>query len=170
MPTETRNVLKSFNPAKLSEEVVTANLPMSPTRQPYLRGFDRVTSREFAPSADDPKLVGTSTSGGVTTEDWAASGELRFDFATAPTAQELIDLDNLLAAHDYTSLTAEQQREDQDDLELAEILAGRPAYAAHLAAWDGYNNSQAKAASKEMFTMLGKAIRRMIRWHEDAEI
>ena len=158
--------IKSFNDSRIIEELNALSLTFATITW---AGFLRPVGRVRAPTTG-PTEVGRKVENGVTTIDTADPGELRFVTSVALTGAQQTALDAALVSHDSTQLSAEQVREDQDEVDWAVLEGSITDYKAHLLAWDGYNNLQAKAASKEMLTSLGKAVRLLIRQNRGSAI
>jgi hypothetical protein len=162
----TRTVLKSVNEEKLREELS----PFLVTSLTF-EGFDRLSDREKVPFAESSRVV--ATSGGVAgrTDDVAVRGEVRIVTATTLTAQEQAALADVLTAHTHTALTAEQQRQDQDEADLTTIITTEIGqFRTNLQNWVGMTAAQEKAATREMFLTLGKALRFILRRERGGEI
>ena len=159
--------IKDFNPDRLREDFgALASLFNSMS----WAGFAQIGDRQYTPNPAR-KLVAVSVVNGVRTENFADPGELRFTTSRTLTSIEETQLDGLLSAHDWTQLSAEQVRQDTDKAELDALLGTeRQIYKDHLAAWDGYNNIEKAAATKEMFQIVGKVLRLFIRSQRSAEI
>jgi hypothetical protein len=96
--------------------------------------FVPLDARRCTPFPESSRVVGRSSSSG---DDVAARGELRFLSPDALTAPQNTSLDSVLAAHNSATLTAEQQRQDQDDADMESLLASdRAVYLNHIQTWD----------------------------------
>lgn len=115
-------------------------------------GFNRLTDRIYTPKGDLTQVGYSSNTG----PDFASDGELRVSTSRDLTAGEESSLDALLLAHVSTTLTAEQQRQDQDAGDWTQMIADFPN-------WDAANNAQ-------RMTMLKRAIRLIIRKERAAAI
>jgi hypothetical protein len=131
MADEVRTVLKNFNRDLLAEELV-ASLPFLGLQ---MYGFDRINEFEGAPRTEPRKISRVRQSDGSYSEDWAQPGEIRFQFSADLSAGEDTDLDSILAAHDSTQRTLEQQRVEQDASDWDTLVAQFPS-------WDSFNNTQ----------------------------
>jgi len=152
-----RTLLKDFNPDRLSDEVATAGLP---SLSFSMRGFEQRGARLYTPAVAR-RRVGYSSSTG---DDFADPGELHIAPSRDLTVPETITLDATLTAHNAALLSAEQVRQDQDETDFAALLATeRQTYLANLQAWDGMNTAQRAVATKEMFQIIGKVFRLVLR-------
>ncbi len=111
MTSEIRIVLKNFNRDLLIEELSASALPFILAN---LYGFERINRFVGAPRTEARAIV---TDHGVVT-DQAEPGEIRFEFATDLTTAEDAALDALLASHNSTQRTAEQNRETKDESDV----------------------------------------------------
>jgi hypothetical protein len=160
MAVAVRISVKDFNNAKLQEEL--ASLPIQGITW---AGFIRSGELLHAPFPEASRVVGTSSSDG---DDVALRGELRFFSPSALTAQQNTALDSVLQAHNSATLTDEQVRTNQDTTDLDALLATDIAvYRNHLTTWDDKTTANKIAASKEMFTIIGKVLRIFIRRNRD---
>lgn len=108
-------VNKNINLNKLTEEMTTAGF----TNFGFLMaGFNKLNDRVYQPNAAQ-KVIATSTG---KSDDLADVGEIRFRTEEELTGQEETDLDAVYTAHDYTKLTAEQIRVDQDVTDADQLL------------------------------------------------
>jgi hypothetical protein len=120
MATEVKTVLKNFNRDLLFEELQASALPFIAV---HLYGFDRL-GFIAVPRAEQRLITGDGNN--PQNNDYAQPGELRFEVTTALTGAESTTLDGLLAAHDSTQRTAEQQRLDQDTNDMDTLVANFP--------------------------------------------
>lgn len=134
--------LKDFNAPKLMEELNATGLPITSIGW---SGFDRPDPRRYTPKASRTQ-VGYSSSAGA---DFADPGEMRIATSRALTPLEDTNLTGLLTAHFATVLTAEQQRQDQDNADLNQLMVD-------YGNWDLLNNTQ-------RFLVLKRALRILIR-------
>lgn len=109
------------NGAKLIEEIQTAGLSPLVHISGY-PGYDPVTSRRYT-AAPARRQVGETVVNGNRTVIEADPREIWIDTTRDLTAPEDTLLNTTLAAHVYTVLTAEQQRQDVDEADLL-LLAG----------------------------------------------
>ena len=167
----TRTLLKDFNSDRLREEVETAGLP---SLSFSMRGFEQIGARLYTPAAVR-RRVGYSSSTG---DDFADPGELHIAPPRDLTVPETVTLDATLTAHNAALLSTEQARQDQDETDVATLLATErqtyiddiQALNAIVAAWDGQNSAQRQVATKDAiartardFTIIGKALRLVLR-------
>ena len=145
-----KTVLKPLNADQLMAEL--AALPIAGVTW---AGFDKVDDRRYGPMAA-AREIGHSVSNGVRVSDTANPGELRITTSRDLTAPETTSLDSILAAHNAATLSAEQQRQDQDTTDLSQLLSD-------FSAWDGMNNAQRNAALK-------RVLRLMLRKHARAGV
>jgi len=159
MVVASRTVLKNINPSKLLEEL--AALPLQSVNW---AGFVRSGDRLYIPAAERRIVAnGFDRARGHWIEE-ADPGDLKVSTSRDLTAEEGIRLDSTLAAHDSTLLTAEQQREDQDQADIDSMLTTEiQRFRTHLANWDSYTAAQTKAATKDCLLTLGKALRFILR-------
>ena len=115
-----KTVVKDFNPALLEEEL---NATIVPARDTYFAGFvrSRIDSNIAIPQE---RVVFEDRVNGII--DTAAAGEIRFTFRNALTAPEDTALDVALAAHDSTGKSSEQDRADQDEVDLDQLITDLP--------------------------------------------
>jgi len=123
MATEKKTALKNFNRDLLTEELSASPLPFLKAH-PY--GFDRINRYEGAPRTEDRIVSRVRQPDGSYVEDRAAPGEIRFEFSSALRAAQDTQLDNLIAAHDSTQRTAEQNREGRDEADMDWLIANYP--------------------------------------------
>lgn len=160
---------KDFNPDRLREDLEGAGFAGLLTGQGWA-GFARISRRRYTPNAG-PRIVGRTVINGAVSEDTAQPGELRFQSSRDLTPAEDAALDAALAAHDANMLSAEQVREDQDETDLTALLqTDRATYIAHLQNWSGYGNAQKFAAAEDMFRIVGKILRLLLRRERGATI
>ena len=120
MSADVRTILKNFNRDLLLEELEGSALPF----QSYqLSGFERFNRFEGQPTSEPRRLSRILQSDGKYIEDFAAPGELRFEFSGDLTVAEDTALDTLLSSHDSTQRTSEQQRENKDKSDLDTLIA-----------------------------------------------
>lgn len=95
--------LKEFNPDQLEIEVATIS-PALPEHKVWFAGFDPSSSPgRVKPITPPSRVVGRNVIKGLSTAiDWADRGEIRYTTDTAFSAQQLIDLEAKLDAHDHT--------------------------------------------------------------------
>jgi hypothetical protein len=111
----TRTQLKDFNPVLLSEEVAA----IFPLFGLNLLGFDAEGRFLRTPAAGTKAIT---TVNGVATRT-AEPGEIVLETGSAPTAQEIIDYDNVLANHVATNQSAVEIAEALDETDLDAIEA-----------------------------------------------
>ena len=148
---------KTFNGSLLLQEL-TGALPLNSLSW---AGFQRQSNRRYEPFAEVSRVVGRSSVAG---DDVALRGELRLSMSRSLTATEDTTLDSLLTAHNATQLNAEQTRQDQDETDLDSLIVTEiGAYRNNIRNWDSMTNVAKMAAAKEMFIVLGKALRFLLR-------
>lgn len=112
MSTISRTLSISINPVRLLEDLA-ATLPAT-LLDPI--GFVRETDRKYnlraGPFVYEKTLAGEST---------AQPGDIRLEFSRELTAQEIVDMDAILVAHDHTVLTARQIQLDADLVIIADL-------------------------------------------------
>lgn len=113
-----KTVVKSFNPARLSEELASDSATSDITSIAY-QGFDRVSEREQAPKASREEY-GSRTSGGVRTPLVADPGEIHLEAPADPGGA----LDTILAAHVFTDRSSGQTAKDDIETDKATVAAG----------------------------------------------
>lgn len=122
MADDIRTVLKDFNRDLLTEELVASALPFETV---FLAGFKRQGSdANIVTPTPAPKLISDDRVNGI--QDFADPGEIRFTFSTALTVAEGVILDDLLAAHDPAGTTSDQDRENQDAIDLDRLITDLP--------------------------------------------
>ena len=113
-----KTVVKSFNPALLSEELAGNSVTSGITTIAY-QGFDQVSEREQAPKASREEY-GSRTSGGVRTPLLADPGEIHLEAPADPGAA----LDTILAGHVFTDRSSGQTEKDDIETDRATVSAG----------------------------------------------
>lgn len=109
MAVQTYNKLKTFNLPQLEIEVATLSLP---AHEPWHAGFERHATlpNRVEPFPEASRQVGKRrVKGEPTVIDTALKGEVRYTTRDPLTAQQIIDLEAKLDAHDHTVDTQEQQ-------------------------------------------------------------
>lgn len=109
MPTITEFHVKNFNPEKLDEELVSG-LGVGRIYGKNWFGFHRLSKRILEPNSATEQY-GTMADG---TQLFADPGELHIHVPEDFSAAEETTLSSILTAHDFSLLTAEQQRQDVD--------------------------------------------------------
>jgi len=122
----TKLVVKTFNAMLLREEMQAAGL-LARIESVVWAGFAQAGNRYYAPLTE-PTVIGSSSTPGGVTEDIAQPGEFRFNVPADFSPAEESALDGVLAAHDYTQITAEQGREEQDVSDWQALYNNWPAY------------------------------------------
>jgi hypothetical protein len=122
MADDIRTVLKDFNKDLLNEELVASALPFESV---FLAGFQRQGSDPIivTPTAA-PRLISHDRVNDI--KDFADPGEIRFTFSTALTVAEGVILDDLLTAHDPAGTTSEQDRINQDAIDIDRLITDLP--------------------------------------------
>lgn len=133
--------IKDFNVSLLHEQL--AGLPVLNLSW---AGFNRLDDLRRTPFPEESRIVGYSSGSG---NDVALRGEIRFNISQALTPAEDTNLNGILAAHNATQLTLEQQRQVQDGNDLDQIRTG-------FQNWDALTNTQ-------KFAVLKLAIRCLLR-------
>lgn len=156
-------VNKPLNLDRLADEL--APLRAITTRVDWY-GFERQDARTMVPIPARRKV---GEANGVL--DFADPGEIRFHLTRDLTAQEEAALDAALAAHDAKALSAEQVREDRDESDLDQLLAGLANFDTFLANFDNAGNvNQLKAALRPFCVNVGKALRLIARKYRGAAV
>ncbi len=132
MAPDVRTILKNFNRDLLTEELSASALSFI---QLELSGFERINRFVGAPTTEPRQVSRIRQPDGSYVTDFAQPGEIRFEFSAALTAVQGPALDGLLAVHDATQRTSEQQRIKQDNADLDALIANFPNF-------DGFNNAQ----------------------------
>lgn len=119
--------LKSFNPSLLEIQVATIS-PALPKHVMWFAGFqvDSTSPGRVEPILSPSKIVGKSVvKGKLPVIDSADKGEIRYTTEVKFSAQQLVDLEALLDAHDHTvdSLSQAIQSQLQADLVALEVRA-----------------------------------------------
>ncbi len=122
MADDIRTVLKDFNKPLLNEELVASALPFETV---FLAGFKRQgADPDILTPTPAPKLISDDRVNNI--QDFADPGEIRFTFSTALTVAEGVILDDLLAAHNSAGTTSDQDREEQDEIDLDRLITDLP--------------------------------------------
>lgn len=122
MANDIRIVLKDFNRDLLTEELVASALPFETV---FLAGFRRNGSDpNILTPVPAPKLISHDRVNDI--KDFADPGEIRFTFTAALTVAEGVILDDLLTAHDPAGTTSNQDRENQDEIDLDRLITDLP--------------------------------------------
>ncbi len=137
MADEVRTTLKDYNRDLVTEELVASALPFETI---FLAGFVRLGDFRGTP-APGPRVITDDKVANV--QDIAQPGEIRFVFTTALTVGEAAALDTLLANHDSTVHTADQDRRNQDQTDLDTLETNFPN-------WDTFTAGQKDAFLKTL--------------------
>jgi len=173
MPIIVKISVKDFNPDKLREELAASGAGSILVGLSWA-GFNRISERRYTPKPAR-EMVGSSINNGVRIEDFADPGELRFTITRDLTQPEDDALVTLLSNHNFTTLSAEQVRQDQDEADLTAILATErdqfiadvQALGAIVTAWDGQNTTQRQAATKDAIGRISRdlaTVGKVMRW------
>jgi len=149
--------LKNFNLSLLREDLASA-----PITSWSFAGFNRLPDERRTPKAT-ATVVGVTVANGVRVEDTAEPGEIRFYSETEPTQEQIDALNAILDAHDSAQDSLEQQRKVLDEADWQALLDGRPAYLANIQNWDAMTSADKLVAAKEMFALIGRALRVLYR-------
>lgn len=119
--------LKSFNPSLLEIQTATIS-PALPKHVVWFAGFqeDSVFLGRVEPILSPSKVVGkTVIKGKLPVIDSADKGEIRYTTEVKFSAQQLVDLEALLDAHDHTVDSPSQLEQSllEDDLVALEVRA-----------------------------------------------
>ena len=113
---------KDLNHERLRDEIEFAGLPAQSGL--LIAGFTRINNRLHESFASTQIISRASDpGGGPDITDSAAPGELRFDYVPDLTAPQQVTLDGILAAHDATKLSRDQQNKDSDLAAIAPLIA-----------------------------------------------
>ena len=122
MANDIRIVLKDFNRDLLTEELVASALPFETV---FLAGFQRQgPDPNIVTPVPAPRLISHDRVNDI--KDFADPGEIRFTFSTALTIAEGVILDDLLTAHDSAGTTSNQDRIEQDEIDLDRLITDLP--------------------------------------------
>ncbi len=140
---------KDLNLPLLREEMVAAGVPVEGAT---IAGFDYVGGGQYIPFTET-RVISTHSdpAGGPDIEGTADPGELRFRFATVPTAPQEAIIDGVLTAHDATGQSTDQVQR-QSDKDAIPILVDR------WQSWGTLNNAQKDDVLKNLTRLVARLL------------
>ena len=149
MATLVKIMNKDLNLPLFREEMVAAGVPVEGAT---IAGFDYVGVGQYEPFTET-RVISTHSdpAGGPDIEETAEPGELRFRFATVPTAPQEAIIDGVIAAHDATGQSTDQVQK-QSDTAAIPILVDR------WQNWDTLTNPQKDEVLKHLTRLVARLL------------